>query len=178
MAPVSAVTGRPADRPARNSRYVQTFAFDIPRDQIFWSFFSPQREASRSFCTDLPAWYVSPIFITVSTKPHHWPPIHNRFNKLQYIKSRLRFLKKHIFRGVYKAAKRNPTVSWRHVLVSNFRRVLNAVCFLLGDSPAYGFYTPTFRNTLFHLHRQVGVKGDRIWEKSWSIYTGKDLARI
>jgi len=38
--------------------------------------------------------------------------------------------------------------------ISNFRRVLNAVCFLLGYSPASEFYMPTFRNTLFH--RQVG----------------------
>ena len=29
--------------------------------------------------------------------------------------------------------------------------------FLLGDSPASEFYMPTFRNTLFHLHRQVGA---------------------
>ena len=41
--------------------------------------------------------------------------------------------------------------------ISNFRRVLNVVCFLLGDSPASEFYMPTFRNTLFHLHRQVGA---------------------
>jgi len=32
-------------------------------------------------------------------------------------------------------------------LISNFRRVLYAVCFLLGDSPASEFYMPTFRNT-------------------------------
>ena len=31
-------------------------------------------------------------------------------------------------------------------------------CFLLGNSPASEFYMPTFLNTLFHLHRQVGVK--------------------
>jgi hypothetical protein len=31
------------------------------------------------------------------------------------------------------------------------------VCFLLGNSPASEFYMPTFRNTLLHLHRQVGV---------------------
>jgi len=41
-------------------------------------------------------------------------------------------------------------------LISNFRRVLNVVRFLLGDSPASEIYMPTFRNTLFHLHRQVG----------------------
>ena len=29
-------------------------------------------------------------------------------------------------------------------LISNFRRVLNAVCFLLGNSPASEFYMPTF----------------------------------
>jgi len=43
-------------------------------------------------------------------------------------------------------------------LISNFRRVLNAVCFLLGNSPASEFCMPTFRNTLLHLHRQVGMK--------------------
>jgi len=43
------------------------------------------------------------------------------------------------------------------LLNSNFRHVLNAVCFLQGNSPASKFYMPTFRNTLFHFHRQVGV---------------------
>jgi hypothetical protein len=33
----------------------------------------------------------------------------------------------------------------------------HAVCFLLGNTPASEVYMPTFRNTLFHLHRQVGV---------------------
>jgi len=33
-------------------------------------------------------------------------------------------------------------------LISNFRLVLNVVCFLLGNSPASEFYIPTFRNTL------------------------------
>ena len=32
------------------------------------------------------------------------------------------------------------------------------VCFLLGNSPASEFYMPTFRNTLFHLHRRIGMK--------------------
>ena len=41
-------------------------------------------------------------------------------------------------------------------LISNFRRVLN-VFFLLGDSLASEFYMPAFRNTLFHLHRQVAA---------------------
>ena len=34
------------------------------------------------------------------------------------------------------------------IMISNFRRVLNVVCFLLGDSPASEIYMPTFRNTL------------------------------
>jgi hypothetical protein len=40
--------------------------------------------------------------------------------------------------------------------ISNFRRVLYVVCFILDNFPASEFYMPTFRNTLFHLHRQVG----------------------
>jgi len=47
---------------------------------------------------------------------------------------------------------RNPTF-----VISNFRRVLYVVCFLLGNSPTSEFYMPTFRNTLFHLHRHVGT---------------------
>ena len=43
-------------------------------------------------------------------------------------------------------------------LISNFRRVLNVVSFLLGDSPASEFYMPTFRDTLFHLHGRIGIK--------------------
>jgi len=43
-------------------------------------------------------------------------------------------------------------------LISNFRRVLNAVCFLVGNSPASEFlYVDVSKHYLFHLHRQVGV---------------------
>jgi len=41
-------------------------------------------------------------------------------------------------------------------LISNFRRVVNVVFFLLGDSSASEFYVQTFRNTLFRLHRSCG----------------------
>jgi len=34
----------------------------------------------------------------------------------------------------------------------NTNKVLNAIFFLLDDSPASEFYMPTLRNTLFHLH--------------------------
>jgi hypothetical protein len=39
--------------------------------------------------------------------------------------------------------------------ISNSRRALNVICYLLGNSPASEFYIPTFRKTLFHLHRRV-----------------------
>jgi len=58
-------------------------------------------------------------------------------------------------------------------LISNIRRVLNVVCFILGNSLASEFYMPMFRNTLFHLHRRIGMKNDYenvgvfIWEKVW-----------
>jgi len=52
----------------------------------------------------------------------------------------------------------------------------NVVCFLLSNSPASEFYMPTFRNTLFHLNRQVGMKYDWI-EKCWNIYTRNGLGR-
>ena len=42
-------------------------------------------------------------------------------------------------------------------LISSFRCVLYVVCFLLGNTPGSGVYMPTFRDTLFHLHRQVDV---------------------
>jgi hypothetical protein len=38
------------------------------------------------------------------------------------------------------------------------------ICFLLGNSSASEFYIPKFRNTLFHLHRQVGMKNNWGWE--------------
>jgi len=50
----------------------------------------------------------------------------------------------------------------------------NAVCFLLGNSLASEIYMPTFRNNLFHLHKQGGVEwlnlkivGVSIREKVW-----------
>jgi len=39
------------------------------------------------------------------------------------------------------------------------------LCFLLGNSPASEFFMPTFRYTLSHLHRLVGMNLDWIWEK-------------
>jgi hypothetical protein len=46
------------------------------------------------------------------------------------------------------------------LLCSNIKRTnqLNVACFLLGNSSAPECYMPTFRNTLFHLHRRLGMK--------------------
>jgi hypothetical protein len=49
--------------------------------------------------------------------------------------------------AVYQYLPRRSEESYKHLVV----------CFLLGKSPASEVYMPTFRNTLFHLHRQVGV---------------------
>ena len=56
-------------------------------------------------------------------------------------------------------------VKWeRHLFffISNFRNVLNAVCFLLGYSLASELYMPTFRNTLFPLHRRIGIEEESV----------------
>jgi len=37
---------------------------------------------------------------------------------------------------------------WNVFLISNFRLVVYVVYVILGNSPATGFYMPTFRNTL------------------------------
>jgi hypothetical protein len=42
----------------------------------------------------------------------------------------------------------------------DFNQIRIFVCFLLGNSPVSEFYMPTFRNTLFHPHKQVGVKNE------------------
>jgi len=53
-----------------------------------------------------------------------------------------------------------------HTEVTTFRAVVRlnikfiVVCFLLGDSPASEIYMPTFRNTLFHLHRYLPAYED------------------
>jgi hypothetical protein len=41
-------------------------------------------------------------------------------------------------------------------LISDFRSVVNVLCFLLGNSPASEFYIPTFRNTLSVPSSQAG----------------------
>jgi len=45
-----------------------------------------------------------------------------------------------------------------YYLISNFRSVLNVVCFLLGDSRRLNFICRRFGTIcLFHLHRQIGA---------------------
>jgi hypothetical protein len=66
-------------------------------------------------------------------------------------------LLKHIIEGKIKVKGRRgrrrkqlPGIRKKKIifLISNFRRVLNVVCFLLGNSPKSEFYIPKFRNTL------------------------------
>ena len=71
----------------------------------------------------------------------------------------------------YSPSKWQGNTNWMtycRFLISNFRCVLNVVCFLLGNSLASEFYMLTFRNTLFHLHGRVGTKklifiSTRLW---------------
>ena len=61
--------------------------------------------------------------------------------------------------------------------ISNFRRILNDVCSLLGNSLESEFYVPTFRNTLSVPSSQAGKCRMIRFEKCWGVYTGKCLAR-
>ena len=40
-------------------------------------------------------------------------------------------------------------------VTSKTEKIVLVVYFLLGNSPSYEFYMPTFRNTLFHLRRRI-----------------------
>ena len=54
----------------------------------------------------------------------------------------------------------------RYILISDFRHVLNVVCFLLGNSPASEFHLLMFQNTLFHLHRPIKMEETECSETS------------
>jgi hypothetical protein len=45
------------------------------------------------------------------------------------------------------------------IFLKKMKTEISVVWFLFGNSPASEFHMPTFRNNLFHLHRQVGVCG-------------------
>ena len=58
------------------------------------------------------------------------------------------------------------------ILVCFYKELYCVVCFLLGNYPASGFYIPTFRNTLSHLHKRVDVSRmklgyEMVREKFW-----------
>ena len=53
--------------------------------------------------------------------------------------------------------------------IGRFFMYIVVVCFLMGNSTASEFYMPTFRNTLFHLHKQVVVLRMTMFEKCWGI---------
>jgi len=64
-------------------------------------------------------------------------------------------------------------------LISNFRRVLNAVCFLLGNSPASEFYIPTFPKSLFHLFLSPSfLLAQAIFEPNLFLYKYSSVSHI
>ena len=52
------------------------------------------------------------------------------------------------------------------------------VCFLLGNSPTSEFYMPMFRNTLFHLHRLVGMKMEQTECSETLAYKNSDAGEL
>jgi len=58
----------------------------------------------------------------------------------------------------HRNAKSSIREKYASIINSVFEDLVRFACFLLGNSPASEFYMPTFRNTLFHLYRQVGVE--------------------
>jgi hypothetical protein len=64
----------------------------------------------------------------------------------------------------------DPATSVFRVCTNDASNTFLAVYFLLGNSKASEFYMPTFRNTLFHLHRQVDVKNDWVWDMLGYLY--------
>ena len=56
-------------------------------------------------------------------------------------------------------------------LISNFRPVLNVVCFLLGNSPPSEFYVPTFRNALSVPSSQAGKYEVRLDLRKSGVFT-------
>ena len=107
--------------------------------------------------TQCPAFYTSAVYHVKSNKPapsrsnvegfnqpvkcarYHiqfpLPSPHQRYNLVSHLD----------VKDGYTRARNSKIIVF---LISNFRRVLNILCFLLGSSPASELYMPTFRNTL------------------------------
>jgi hypothetical protein len=90
--------------------------------------------------------------------------IHQPINTLNKIKLTTNVYVLHFFRAampssgnILQKRNTNPT-RFKKKIQNLWAQNHNVVCFLLGNSQASEFYMPTFRNTLFHLHRQVGVE--------------------
>jgi hypothetical protein len=59
----------------------------------------------------------------------------------------------------------NNISKWQMEFNAAFKGLKSSPCsecrmLFLGNSPVSEFYMPTFRNTLFQLHRQVGMNND------------------
>ena len=57
-------------------------------------------------------------------------------------------------------ARARPNENRIHLIfsISNFRRIVIAIFLLLGDSPAFQFYMPTFRNSYINIANSVVTK--------------------
>jgi len=73
------------------------------------------------------------------------------------LKIKYRYIYTYIQFSIYKYKSIHETFKNVFILlISNFRRVLNVVCFLLYNFSASKFYMPTFQNTLSVLSSQAG----------------------
>jgi hypothetical protein len=62
--------------------------------------------------------------------------------------------------------------NWKLFLISDFRRILNVVFFILGDFLASEFYVQTFRtHSQFHLQRRCGDGTDNVPKRRHKIQT-------
>jgi hypothetical protein len=64
------------------------------------------------------------------------------------------FVPRTLCEALHRLSYPGPVCCWKRS--ENKTRTI-VVRFLLGNSPASEFYMPTFRNTLFHLHKQVST---------------------
>jgi len=104
--------------------------------------------------------YKQTVNISIHTTVSIWdngvrliePRVSTKFGHVQVLNQLLKsIMPKTIYTYIQRHSLGNHKNFFRYIklfLISNFRLVLNVVCFLLGNSPTYEFYMRTFRNTL------------------------------
>ena len=90
------------------------------------------------------------ISLDEETSVRFWCPVHLWF-PFCHEAGTTRFVTQYIRKHTFSPSKYG-------VINQQLTNILDVVGFLLGNSLASEFYMPTFRNTLFYLHRQVGMK--------------------